>query len=114
MALVIPWLLVREYQQHRNLDYYGLPETFEEWREAANALANQLARVTGRRIVKVVIHPRTRRVGAAAGTSSECSGALRIHEDGLACRSHLLKPSGCGRIKLSQFAIDRACPLAGR
>ena len=57
MALGIPWLLVREYQQHRNLDYYGLPETFEEWREAANALADQLARVTGRRIVKVVIHP---------------------------------------------------------
>ena len=27
MALVIPWLLEREYQQHRNLDYYGLPET---------------------------------------------------------------------------------------
>ena len=57
MALVIPWLLEREYQQHRNLDYYGLPETFEEWREAANALAYQLSRVTGRRVVKVVIHP---------------------------------------------------------
>ena len=28
MALVIPWLLEREYQQHRNLDYYGLPKTF--------------------------------------------------------------------------------------
>ena len=39
MALVIPWLLVREYQQHRN------------------ALADQLSRVTGWRVVKVVIHP---------------------------------------------------------
>jgi hypothetical protein len=57
MALVIPWLLEREYQQHRNLDYYGLPETFEEWREAAHALNEQLSRVTGRRVVKVVIHP---------------------------------------------------------
>jgi hypothetical protein len=57
MALVIPWLLKREYQQHRNLDYYGLPETFEEWRGIANALADQLSRVTGRRVVKVVLHP---------------------------------------------------------
>jgi hypothetical protein len=57
MALVIPWLLEREYQQHRNLDYYGLPEAFDEWREAASALADQLSRVTGRRVVKVVIHP---------------------------------------------------------
>lgn len=57
MALVIPWLSVREYQQHRNLDYYGLPKSFEEWRETANALAYQLSRVTGRRVVKVVIHP---------------------------------------------------------
>ena len=57
MALVIPWLLEREYQQHRNLDYYGLPETFEEWHDTANALADQLSRVTGRRVVKVVIHP---------------------------------------------------------
>jgi hypothetical protein len=44
-------------RRHRNLDYYGLPETFEEWREAANALAYQLSRVTSRRVVKVVIHP---------------------------------------------------------
>ena len=57
MALVIPWLLEREYQQHRNLDYYGLPEVFEAWRETANALADQLSRLTGRRVVKVVIHP---------------------------------------------------------
>ena len=57
MALVIPWLLEREYQQHRNLDYYGLPETFEEWRETASVLADQLSRVTRRRVVKVVIHP---------------------------------------------------------
>jgi hypothetical protein len=57
MALVIPYLLEREYQQHRNLDYYGLPETFEEWRETASELADQLSRVTGRRVVKVVIHP---------------------------------------------------------
>jgi len=40
MALVIPWLLQREYQQHRNLDYYGLPETFAAWGETAGALAD--------------------------------------------------------------------------
>ena len=57
MALVIPWLLEREYQQHRNLDCFGLPETFEAWREAASALADQLSQATGRRVVKVVIHP---------------------------------------------------------
>jgi hypothetical protein len=42
MALVIPWLFEREYQQHRNLGYYGLPETFEAWREMASALADLL------------------------------------------------------------------------
>ena len=84
MALVIPWLLVREYQQHRNLDYYGLPETFEEWREAATALADQLARVTGRRIVKVLTTLANSKSGRGGqGTSSERSGALRIREDGL-------------------------------
>jgi hypothetical protein len=57
MALVIPWLLECDYQQHRNLDYYGLPETFEEWRETASELADQLSRVTRRRVVKVVIRP---------------------------------------------------------
>jgi hypothetical protein len=57
MVQVMPWLLKREYQQHRNLDYYGLPETFEVWRELASALAGKLSRVTGRRVVKVVIHP---------------------------------------------------------
>ena len=51
MALVIPWLLEREYQQHRNLSYYGLPETFAEWRETASVLAVALC-VTRRRLVK--------------------------------------------------------------
>lgn len=57
MVQVMPWLLEREYQQHRNLDYYGLPETFEVWRELSSALSSKLSRVTGRRVVKVVIHP---------------------------------------------------------
>ena len=113
MALVIPWLLVREYQQHRNLDYYGLPETFEEWREAANALADQLCSCDRSADCEGRYPPwRTRRVGAAAGASSERSGALRIREDGLACRSHLLKPSGCGRVKLPAVR-DRSRVSAG-
>ena len=57
MVQVMPWLLEREYQQHRNLDYYGLPETFAAWQELASALAGKLSRVTGWRVVKVVIHP---------------------------------------------------------
>ena len=114
MALVIPWLLVREYQQHRNLDYYGLPETFEEWREAADALADQLARVTGRRVVKVVIHPGeleewARRQGRAvsAQVRSEFAGAY-----GLAGRSHLLKPSGVRRHRVVAVR-DRSRGSAG-
>ncbi len=72
MALVIPWLLEREYQQHRNLDYYGLPETFAAWREIAGALADQLSRVTGRRSCEGGYSPwGTGRVGTAKGTSSE-------------------------------------------
>ena len=57
MVQVMAWLLEREYQQHRNLDYYGLPETFAAWQELTSGLAGNLSRVTGRRVVKVVIHP---------------------------------------------------------
>ncbi|MGC1408438.1 MAG: hypothetical protein WA864_05780 [Acetobacteraceae bacterium] len=83
MALVIPWLLEREYQQHRNLDYYGLPETFEEWRETARALADQLSRVTRRRVVKVVIHPGeleewARRKGQAVSTQARSDFARTV------------------------------------
>jgi hypothetical protein len=83
MALVIPWLLEREYQQHRNLDYYGLPEVFEEWREAANVLNEQLARVTRRRVMKVVIHPgeleewaRRKGLTVSAKVRSDFAGSL--------------------------------------
>ena len=83
MVQVMPWLLEREYQQHRNLDYYGLPETFAAWRELASALAGKLSRVTGRRIVKVVIHPGeleewARRKGRAvdARVRSDFAGSL--------------------------------------
>jgi hypothetical protein len=83
MALVIPWLLEREYQQHRNLDYYGLPETFAAWHQLASALTGKLSRVTNRRVVKVVIHPGeleewARRKGRAVNSRvrSDFAGAL--------------------------------------
>jgi hypothetical protein len=57
MVSIVPWLLEREYRQHRNLDYDGLPETFAEWHQTATAWASQLSRLTSQRIVKVVIHP---------------------------------------------------------
>ena len=83
MALAIPWLLEREYQQHRNLDYYGLPETFEAWQEVASALADQLSRVTGRRVMKVVIHPGeleewARRKGRAVSTEARTDFARAL------------------------------------
>jgi hypothetical protein len=92
MALVIPWLLEREYQQHRNLDYYGLPETFGAWREAAGKLAAQLSRVTGRRVVKVVIHPgeleewarRTGRAVSAKRRSDFAEALWRVENAGIA------------------------------
>ncbi len=56
MVQVMPWLLEREYRQHRNLDYEGLPETFAVWRETASD-AGYRARARRRRVVKVVIHP---------------------------------------------------------
>jgi hypothetical protein len=93
MALVIPWLLEREYQQHRNLDYYGLPETFEAWRETASALAEQLSRLTGRRLVKVVIHPgeleefaRRTGLGVSVKVRSEFAEALWRAESAYADR----------------------------
>ncbi len=112
MALVIPWLLEREYQQHRNLDYYGLPETFEEWRETARALADQLSRVTRRRVVKVVIHPAeleewSRRKGQAVSTQVRSDFARTVWRTEAAyCRGH------GGGVKFLQFAIDRTRPLA--
>jgi hypothetical protein len=56
MVQVMPWLLEREYRQHRNLDYYGLPETFEVWRETAS-IAGYPVRARHKRVVKVIIHP---------------------------------------------------------
>ena len=56
MVEVMPWLLEREYRQHRNLDYNGLPETFAVWRETAN-IAGYRVRARHRRVVKVIIHP---------------------------------------------------------
>ena len=48
----------REYQQHRNLGYDLLPETFAEWRKMASARAEHFARARSERVVKVIIHPR--------------------------------------------------------
>jgi hypothetical protein len=86
MALVIPWLLEREYQQHRSLDCYGLPEKFAGWRETASALADQLSGVTGRRVVKVVIHPGeleelARRMGRAVSAKMRSDFAETLCQD---------------------------------
>ncbi len=56
MVEVMPWLLEREYRQHRNLDYSGLPKSFAVWRETAS-MAGYHARVRRQRVVKVIIHP---------------------------------------------------------
>ena len=56
MVEVVPWLLEREYRQHRGLDPEGLPETFDEWHEIAQRLTSLLLRTTGKRVVKMVIH----------------------------------------------------------
>lgn len=56
MVQVMPWLLEREYRQHRNLDYEGLPETFAAWCDSASVAGYQM-RARRRKVVKVVIHP---------------------------------------------------------
>ena len=56
MTEVVPWLLEREYRQHRGLDPDGLPETFEEWRATTELLTSLLLRTTKKRVVKMVIH----------------------------------------------------------
>ena len=135
MALVIPWLLEREYQQHRNLDYYGLPETFEEWRETASELADQLSRVTGRRVVKLVIHPgeleewarRQGRVVSAQVRSRFAEMLWQAESAGIHYLTrwsrlphahfviHSLRNSpGGSSVKLLQFAIYGARSLARR
>jgi hypothetical protein len=55
--VIVPWLLEREYRQHRALDPTGLPKTFDAWRKEAQAHAIGLARLRVRRVVQVVIHP---------------------------------------------------------
>ena len=135
MALVIPWLLEREYQQHRKLDYFRLPETFEEWRETASELADQLSRVTGRRVVKVVIHPgeleewarRQGRVVSAQLRSrfaemlwqAESAGTPYLTRGSRLPRArfvihYLRKSPGGSSVKLLQFAIYGARSLARR
>jgi hypothetical protein len=53
----MPWLLEREYRQHRGLDPTGLPKTFVAWRKEARVRAIKLARLHIGRVVRVVIHP---------------------------------------------------------
>jgi hypothetical protein len=57
VIVVLPWLLEREYRQHRSLDPTGLPKTFIAWRKEARARAARLARLRIGRVVRVVIHP---------------------------------------------------------
>jgi hypothetical protein len=81
MVQVMPWLLEREYQQHRNLDYEGLPETFAAWREAASSPM----RKDRRRLVKVVVHPSeleewARRRGRAVSARARSDFAERLWE----------------------------------
>lgn len=54
---VLPWLLEREYRQHRSLDRLELPETFDQWHESERRRAQVLSRFDRQRIVKMVIHP---------------------------------------------------------
>jgi hypothetical protein len=56
VVLVVPWLLVREYRQHRALDD-ELPATYAKWLATVDAHLEREAGETRLRIVKVVIHP---------------------------------------------------------
>jgi hypothetical protein len=55
-VLVVPWLLEREYRQHRALDD-ELPATYAKWLVTVDARLEREAGETRLRIVKVVIHP---------------------------------------------------------
>jgi hypothetical protein len=56
VVLVVPWLLKREYRQHRALDD-ELPATYAKWLVTVDARLGREAGETRLRIVKVVIHP---------------------------------------------------------
>ena len=85
MVQVVPWLVEREYQQHKNLNYEVLPETFAAWREKADAGANRLAHAHSERVVKVVIHPREfGRLGASDRTCGRRQGPLNVRDNTLA------------------------------
>lgn len=82
MVQVMPWLLEREYQQHRNLDYQGLPETFAVWHETAS-VAGYRVRASHRRVVKVIIHPGeleewARQTGQAVSSQARSDFAERL------------------------------------
>jgi hypothetical protein len=53
---VVPWLLEREYRQHRLLDS-KLPATFAAWRAAAGAPLEREGCELSARTVKMVVHP---------------------------------------------------------
>jgi hypothetical protein len=54
--VIIPWLLEREYRQHRGLDPTGLPKTFVAWGKGAQTRA-RMARLRVGRVARVIIHP---------------------------------------------------------
>ena len=57
MTVVVPWLLEREYRQHRMLDVEGLPPTFEAWHAIAIAWAERRCFGRRQRTARVVVHP---------------------------------------------------------
>jgi len=68
-------LLAREYRQHRGLDPYDLPDRYNEWVTKQTRAVAELA-ATGRRVVKMVIHPRELEFWAKA-TGLPVNGSTR-------------------------------------
>jgi hypothetical protein len=78
----VPWLLEREYRQHRSLDPDGLPATFAAWHRQARARAKQLTRRD--RIIRVVIHPRELEIWARQNGRA-VNDAARLEYAGIIC-----------------------------
>ena len=56
VTTVVPWLLEREYAQHRSLDP-ALPETFRQWLNRQHREVARLKKLYGGTVTKLVIHP---------------------------------------------------------
>lgn len=100
---IVPWLLQREYAQHRSIDA-GLPLDFRDWRDEQRRKVSRLKRANGRHVVRMVIHP-----DELAAWSRQTG--RRLNEETRTALAEELWSAGVGRARRSTRANNEVITI---